>query len=215
MLSLKDNETLTKTGPGTPIGKLLRRFWTPALLATELPKPDCPPVKVKLMGEALVAFRDTNGRIGLIDQFCAHRKANLFFGRNEECGLRCVYHGWKYDVEGNCVDMPSEPPESRFKEKIRLKSYPCQEWGGIIWTYMGPRELRPELPQLEWARLPDSHRCFQKRLQDCNWAQALEGDIDSAHIAFLHFGQTPSERVANTAAEYRDVSPRFFVDKTD
>src|SRR5262249_37354022 len=135
-----DTELLTRIGPGTPMGELFRRYWTPALLADELPRPDCPPVRVKLLGEDLVAFRDTQGRIGLLDPECAHRGDNLFFGRNEGSGLRCVYHGWKYDVDGHCIDQPTEPAERCFKEKIRLKSYPCRELGGLIWTYMGPPE---------------------------------------------------------------------------
>ncbi|MGH7830641.1 MAG: Rieske 2Fe-2S domain-containing protein, partial [Candidatus Binatia bacterium] len=132
MLSGEENEMLTKTGPGTPMGELLRRFWLPVLLPEEIPAPDCAPVRVRLLCENLVAFRDTSGRLGLIDAHCAHRRANLFFGRNEEDGLRCIYHGWKFDVEGHCVDMPTEPPESSFKDKVKLTSYPLREHGGIL-----------------------------------------------------------------------------------
>src|SRR5438270_27124 len=137
MLSREDNELLTRIGPGTPMDNVMRRYWMPPLLVTDLPEPDCPPVRVKLLGEELVAFRDSNGRIGLLDEFCPHRLTSLFLGRNEECGLRCVYHGWKFDVEGNCVDMPNEPADSRFREKIHLQSYPAEEYGGIVWAYMG------------------------------------------------------------------------------
>lgn len=158
MLKPDENELVTCTGPDTPMGAFFRRFWLPIMLAEELPAPDCPPVRARILGEDLVAFRDTAGKIGLLEAHCAHRRAHLFFGRNEECGLRCVYHGWKYDVDGNCVDMPSEPADSQFKEKIKLTAYPCQEQGGVIWSYMGPRELMPEMPALEWARVPDSHR---------------------------------------------------------
>ncbi|MGH2601933.1 MAG: Rieske 2Fe-2S domain-containing protein, partial [Dehalococcoidia bacterium] len=140
MLTRDKNEELTRSDHDTPMGQLLRRYWIPALLAAELPEPDCPPVQVKLLGEELVAIRDTEGRLGLLDEFCAHRGVSLFFGRNEECGLRCSYHGWKYDVDGQCVDMPSEPDESNFKNKVRLKAYPAEERGGIIWAYMGPPE---------------------------------------------------------------------------
>ena len=140
MLTRDENDFLTRTGPGMPMGNLFRSFWLPILLGEELPAPDCPPVRVTVLGERLVAFRNTSGKIGLIDAYCAHRGAELFFGRNEENGLRCVYHGWKYDVEGNCVDMPNEPAESRFKEKVRMAAYPCAEHGGLIWAYLGPRD---------------------------------------------------------------------------
>src|ERR1700733_15113066 len=118
------NERLTRVGPGTAMGEVLRRYWQPALLSDEIPTPDCPPVRVRLLCEDLVAFRDSNGAVGLVDAFCAHRRAPLFFGRNEECGLRCVYHGWKFDTEGNCVDMPSEPPYSKFRLRVSIKAYP-------------------------------------------------------------------------------------------
>ena len=136
MLSREENELMCRVGPGTPMGEYLRRFWFPALMSEELPEADCPPIRVRLMGEDLVAFRDTNGRVGLVNNYCPHRRASLFFGRNEEGGLRCVYHGWKFDVNGDCVDMPSEPAESNFKDKVKIKSYPCQERSGFVWTYM-------------------------------------------------------------------------------
>jgi phenylpropionate dioxygenase-like ring-hydroxylating dioxygenase large terminal subunit len=134
MLSREDNELLTRVGPGTPMGTTMRRYWIPALLAWELPEPDCPPVRTRLLGEDLVAFRDTVGRVGLLAELCPHRRASLFLGRNEECGLRCVYHGWKFDVEGRCVDMMNEPDALSFKHKIRTTSYPTLEVGGIIWA---------------------------------------------------------------------------------
>ena len=189
MLSQEMNEFLTRTGPRTPMGELLRRYWIPALLDSELPEPDCAPVRVKLLGEKLVAFRDTNGRLGLIDEFCAHRGVSLWFGRNEECGLRCPYHGWKYDVTGQCVDLPSEAAESGMRERIKLKSYPCVELGGVIWTYMGPAAEKPPLPNFEWATLPPSHRVITKRWQESNYLQALEGGMDSSHVSFLHSGE--------------------------
>jgi phthalate 4,5-dioxygenase len=180
------NEELTRTGPGTLMGDLLRRYWIPAVLAEELPEPDCPPVRVQLLSEKLVAFRDTGGRIGLIDEFCAHRGVSLWFGRNEESGLRCPYHGWKYDVTGQCVDLPSEPEALGTRSRIRLKSYPCIERGGVIWTYMGPPALQPEPPEHEWAMVPAANRFTSKRLQESNYLQALEGGIDSSHVSFLH-----------------------------
>src|SRR5271154_2319864 len=140
MLNHEDNELLTRVGPGTPMGSMLREYWMPAMLASELPHPDCNPVRVMLLGEPLIAFRDSEGRPGLLSYFCPHRSAGLYYGRNEKGGLRCVYHGWKFDVDGNCLDMPVEPPGSTFKEKVKAVSYPCAERAGVIWTYMGPRE---------------------------------------------------------------------------
>src|SRR5690349_6485550 len=185
MLSREENERLVRTGPGTLMGDLFRRYWLPALHSWEIPQPDCPPVRVKLLGEPLVAFRDTEGRIGLIAEFCAHRGVSLWFGRNEECGLRCPYHGWKYDVTGQCVDLPSEGEESGMRQGIKLKSYPCVERGGVIWTYMGPPEERPPLPNFEWVHLPPSHRVTTKRCQQTNYLQAMEGALDSVHSGFL------------------------------
>ena len=164
MLSREDNELLTRVGPGTAMGALLRRFWMPALLEEEIPTPDCPPVRLKLLGEELVAFRDTAGRVGILDAYCPHRQANLFYGRNEQCGLRCVYHGWKFDVEGRCVDLPSEPPGSSFQDKIRTTAYPTALRGRVVWVYMGPAERMPELPEFEWSCLPDDRVAGTKRL---------------------------------------------------
>ncbi len=182
------NELLTQTGPGTPMGDLFRSYWIPALLAEELPAPDCPPVRVQLLSERLIAFRDSDGRLGLMDEFCAHRGVSLWFGRNEEGGLRCPYHGWKYDVTGQCVDVPSEPVESGYCDKIQLKAYPLVERGGVLWTYMGPPERQPPLPEYEFATVPAQHSYMSKRFQECNWLQAMEGGIDSSHVSFLHSG---------------------------
>ena len=146
MFSVERNEFLTRVGRGTPIGELFRRYWLPVLLGEELPERDCAPVRVKLLGERLIAFRDTQGRIGLIEEFCAHRGVSLWFGRNEENGIRCPYHGWKYDVTGQCVDLPSEPEESGMRKNIRLNSYPAIERAGVIWAYLGPAEEKPEEP---------------------------------------------------------------------
>jgi phenylpropionate dioxygenase-like ring-hydroxylating dioxygenase large terminal subunit len=154
MLSKVENDLLTQTNSGTGAGEYFRRFWLPALLASEVPTPDCPPVRIRLLGEDLVAFRDTHGRVGLMVEFCPHRRSSLFWGRNEECGLRCVYHGWKFDVTGACVDMPNEPPEYGFENKIRIAAYPTREYGGLIWAYLGPPDKTPQLPKLEF-RVPD------------------------------------------------------------
>ncbi|MBV9503841.1 MAG: Rieske 2Fe-2S domain-containing protein [Acidobacteriia bacterium] len=227
MLSREESELLTRAGPGTAAGDYFRRFWLPALLATEVPAPDCPPVRLRILGEDLVAFRDTEGRVGMVDEYCPHRRASLFWGRNEECGLRCVYHGWKFEVSGACVDMPNEPPEYGLDNKVRIVAYPTREYGGIIWAYLGPAERLPELPKLEWARVPESHRYISKRRQETNYLQAIEGGIDSSHSNFLHasvdaFRVTPDyvEKVKNSSnlrARYHllDRVPRFTVKKTD
>ncbi len=186
MLSREDNDLLTLTGPGTPMGGLLRHNWMPVLLSRELPEPDCPPKKLKILGEDLLAFRDTHGKVGLIDPVCPHRGANLYYGRNEADGLRCVFHGWKFDASGQCVDLPTAPADSLFKENIRIKAYPTQEWGDIIWAYMGPEAEPPPLPQLAFALVPPSHRYVSKKWQDCNWLQCVEGAVDTAHFSFLH-----------------------------
>jgi len=188
MLSAQDNETLCRVGPGTPMGVLLRQFWTPAIRSDELPSIDGPPLRVKLLGENLIAFRATSGKVGLIQDACPHRGASMFFGRNEEEGLRCVYHGWKFDSSGACVDMPSEPTESNFKNKVRARAYPTEERNGILWAYMGPRSSgeEPPLPQLEANMVEGA--VVNTVLRDCNWMQALEGDIDTVHFIFLHYG---------------------------
>ncbi|MBU6502544.1 MAG: Rieske 2Fe-2S domain-containing protein [Burkholderiales bacterium] len=195
MLNREDNELLTRTGADTPMGQLVRRFWIPVLLSAELAEPDCPPKKVKVMGEDLLAFRDTTGRVGLVEPTCPHRGANLYFGRNEECGLRCVFHGLKFDVDGNCVDIPIAPKDSN-KERMRIKAYPTRESGDIIWAYMGPAGEMPELPQMEFALVPPSHRYVSKKWQDCNWIQCLEGAIDTAHFSFLHMVIADDEKKA-------------------
>ena len=186
MLPAERNELLTRVGRGTPIGELFRRYWLPVLLAGELPGPDCAPVRVKLLGECLIAFRDTEGRLGLIEEFCAHRGVSLWFGRNEESGIRCPYHGWKYDVTGQCVDLPSEPEESGMRKSIKLESYPAIERAGVIWAYLGPADKKPEEPAYEWTEVPPAHRYVSKRLQESNYLQAMEGALDSVHSGFLH-----------------------------
>lgn len=209
MLAKRDNELLTRVSPGTPMGNLFRRYWLPALLTEEIPEPDCPPVRVRLLGEDLVAFRDTEDRIGLLGERCAHRQASLFFGRNEECGLRCVYHGWKYDFEGHVVDTPAEPASSRLKEKIRHRAYPCIEANGVIFTYMGPRDHMPVFPSYEWLTLPSSQVGVTKFLLDCNYLQALEGDCDTSHASYLHRGNQ-----GQGLAMPDDGAPLYAVERT-
>jgi phthalate 4,5-dioxygenase oxygenase subunit len=214
VLPARDNELLVRVGPATPTGALLRQYWQPVLFSSEL-EADGEPRRVRLLGEDLIAFRDTRGQAGLIANNCPHRGASLFFGRNEEAGLRCVYHGWKFDVDGRCVDMPNEPAESDFRHKIQATAYPCREQGDIIWTYMGPRETPPALPELEWAVLPAEHRRFPWRaIRRCNWLQAMEGDLDTSHPYFLHARLNPDDD-AKYGLYYSDKTPRLFVVDTD
>jgi phthalate 4,5-dioxygenase oxygenase subunit len=218
MLSKEQNEYVSRVGPGTPMGALMREYWVPAMLSSELPRPDCPPVRVLLLGEKLIGFRDTEGKVGLLANLCPHRGASLFYARNAECGLRCVYHGWKFDVTGRCVDMPSEPPDSNFKDKVRATAYPCRERGGVVWTYMGPREVPPPLPDLEANQLPDGGSSAIAYMRDCNWLQGLEGDIDTAHIGFLHFGSEDAADAPPGTFRYytlKDRAPQYAVLDTD
>lgn len=211
MLTPEENELVTRVGPGSPMGELMRRYWIPALLSTELPEPDGPPIRLRLLAEDLIAFRDTSGEVGVLGTHCPHRGASLFFGRNEESGLRCVYHGWKFDVSGRCLDMPNEPTESSFKHRIRALTYPAVERGGAVWVYMGPQQPPPPLPDLEWAGVPADHRYQAKRVQYNNWLQALEGEIDQSHVSFVHrrFGGGGRDRVDRIRT--LDTHPRFEV----
>ena len=209
MLSTEMNEALTRVGPGTRMGAVLRRYWLPALLSSEVPLPDGPPVRVPLLGEDLVAFRDSTGQVGLVGGYCPHRRAPMFFGRNEEAGLRCVYHGWKFDVGGNCVDMPSEPPGSVLKQKVNIDSYPTWEGGGLVWAFLGPRSEMPAPPDFEWLRAPATHTRVSKTLEHANYLQALEGGIDTAHSSFVH-----NNEIDNPARlKSIDVHPRLEVEK--
>jgi phenylpropionate dioxygenase-like ring-hydroxylating dioxygenase large terminal subunit len=207
MLSRDDNERLTRVGGGTPMGELMRRYWIPAGFSHQIAAPDSPPVRVRLLGERLVMFRDTQGRAGLLGEQCPHRTASLFFGRNEECGLRCVYHGWKFDIDGNCVDLPSEPRDYNLQSRIKATAYPCVERGGVVWAYMGPAEHQPGFPELEWTALPDDQRHLTRHIQECNWLQGLEGGFDSSHLSFLHGG--------SARQEMRVVPTRYEVIPTD
>ena len=213
MLSQKDNETLTRVGPGTSMGELMRRYWVPAAFSQQIAKPDCPPIRVKLLGENLVLFRDTHGRIGLIDEHCPHRTASMFFGRNEQAGLRCVYHGLKFDVDGNCVDVPCVPQadenqQQKIREQLRIKSYPCIERGDAVWAYMGAPEHKPAFPDLEWTMVPGSHRYATRHIQECNWLQGLEGGFDATHLTFLHGGD--AEKSRKIVATMYEVLPTDF-----
>ncbi len=204
-------ERLVRIGPGTPAGELFRRYWQPAALSEELVERDGPPIRVRLLGEDLVAFRDSDGRVGLVDAFCPHRRAPIFFGRNEECGIRCIYHGWKFNVDGACVDMPSEPADSPMKAEVRITAYPTVERGGVVWAYLGPPEQQPPAPDYEWTRAPQTHRAVSKSYQACNYLQGLEGGLDTAHVSFLHNNRIGDRNNLFT----RDGAPRIEVYETD
>jgi phenylpropionate dioxygenase-like ring-hydroxylating dioxygenase large terminal subunit len=216
MLSNQDNELLCRVGPGTPMGNLMRQYWLPAVRADELPEPDCPPLRVRLLGEDLIAFRMTSGKVGLVANACPHRGASLFFGRNEEEGLRCVYHGWKFDASGACIDMPSEPAESNFKAKVRATAYPTRERGGVVWAYMGQRgaEDLPPLPDLEANMQPEGEAAIYNIYLQSNFMQNWEGEMDTVHAAFLHGQYLPRPDLQpGTAAYYveQNKAPRFSV----
>lgn len=208
-ITAEQNERLTRVGPGTPMGDVFRRYWIPACLSEELPAPDAPPIRLRLLGEDLVAFRDSAANIGIVDAYCPHRRAPLFYGRNEECGLRCVYHGWKFDTSGDCVDMPSEPPYSKFRLRVRLKAYPTFESNGLVWTYMGPIEQMPTPPDFEWMRAPYGQRFrISKTGESCNYLQGIEGGVDTAHPSFAHNNDMSNRRLWRSMAS----SPRLELD---
>ena len=216
MFTREENDRLTRVGTGTPMGETMRRYWLPALLSWEVSEPDGAPVRVRLLGEDLVAFRATDGRIGLIEEFCPHRRTSLWLGRNEENGLRCVYHGWKFDVSGQCVDQMNEPRQ--FCSKIRVKAYPTCEVGGVVWAYMGPEGRQPAPPKFAWTQVPETHRTVSKVIEECNWLQALEGGIDTSHFTILHRALRLDARqpgVEPTTPGVRGGAPKLEVDITD
>jgi len=210
-ITTEQNERLTRVGPGTAMGMVFRSYWIPACLSEEVPVPDSPPIRVRLLGEDLIAFRDTNGDVGLVEAFCAHRRAPLFFGRNEECGLRCVYHGWKFDKTGACVDLPSEPEQSRMKEHVSISAYPTYEAGGMVWTYMGPADKTPAYPDYEWMRVPATHARVSRNGVHCNYLQGVEGGIDTVHSSFLHNNDITNLRQVRLL----DTRPTLDVEITD
>ncbi len=214
MLTPDKNELLTRTNPGTPMGDYMRRYWIPAMTLAEVPAADEPPVRLTLLGENLVVFRDSEGRVGVFDQHCPHRGASLFFGRNEAGGIRCVYHGWKFDVTGQCLDLPTEGRDSPMRKNIRANAYPNREAGGVLWVYLGPAEDMPPLPAFEWLDLPDSHVYVSRWEQDCNYAQAMEGELDSAHVGFLHrlVDQIDTDDRALTGSYFQaDTAPQWKI----
>ena len=216
MLPREENDLITLVGPGTPLNTVMRSYWLPALLSQEIPEPDCAPVRVRLLGEDLVAFRDSQGRVGLLDEHCSHRGTSLFFGRNEECGLRCIYHGWKMDVSGNVLDTPAEPTGSTLKDKVRHTAYPCHEAAGIVFAYMGPKDRVPLFPDYEWTRVPLDYLYVTKSLQDCSYLQGLEGECDSSHLSYLHRAFSDAKRGGGDPDMYgKDGSPELAGVETD
>lgn len=221
MLSAEDNELLTKTGRGTPAGELLRRYWQPVALSQEVP-PGSAPLPLRIMGEDLTLFRDEQGRLGLLGIHCAHRAADLSYGRIEDGGLRCLYHGWLYDVHGNCLEQPGEPEGSNFKDKVKHLAYPCREGGGLVFAYMGPGEP-PLLPNYEFISAPEESIYASKVFSSCNYLQGNEGNIDPSHLSYLHKFFREGERSravrggAATPNAYfgRTVAPTIEVEETE
>ena len=220
MLSRADNELMCRVGPGTGMGAAMRRFWIPALLSADLPAPDCDPRRVELLGESFVAFRDTNGNVGLLDEFCCHRNASLTLGRVEGCGIRCIYHGWKFAVDGTVMETPNVA-DPNFKNRFKARAYPVREAGGFIWTYLGSVEQQPAFPNWPWFDLPASNRLNAVAVVECNYVQVLEGLVDSSHLSVLHFGQlaasgdTDLDFAKVTSHMQFDAAPRIEAETTD
>lgn len=218
MLRPDANETLSRVGKGTPMGELFRRFWLPALISSEIAEPDCPPVRLRILGEELIAFRDSDGEIGLVQAHCPHRLAPLFFGRNEEGGIRCAYHGWKFDVRGRCLETPNVPPGAPdIRRNVGILAYPTHETSGVVWVYMGPEASRPPFPRLEYSQLPASQVYASRWLQRTNWSQGLEGEIDSSHISWLHrdFDRTSTKQRAAGSQVSADPAPHIELRQTE
>jgi phthalate 4,5-dioxygenase oxygenase subunit len=222
MLTAQENDLLCRVSNDAPMGTLMRQHWTPVCLIEELSEPDGPPLLVEAIGRRYVAFRDSEGRVGLLDELCPHRRASLVFGRNEECGLRCLYHGWKFDVEGNCVAMASEPEESPLRGKVKHRAYETKEWGGFVWAWLGEEEAKYPFQPPAFAPTEDTQVSILKIRIPANWAQITEGQIDSAHSSSLHSSDMKPARVEGAAADekswYRpstDKSPRLEIERTD
>jgi len=221
MLTREENELLCRVEGDAPMGKLMRGHWTPVCLIEEVNEPDGTPVKARVFGENLVVFRDSAGRVGVLDEACPHRRASLVFGRNEEGGLRCLYHGWKMDAEGNVLEMASEPAASGMVDKVKHRAFPAQEWGGMVWAWFGPADAMPAFRPPAWAPRADARVSIAKVLLPCNWAQILEGAIDSAHSSSLHSSDMVPARVDSAMATDKtwlrpstDKAPRMQVQRT-
>lgn len=221
MLTKEENELLCRVEGDAAMGQLMRRHWVPVCLTEEVSEPDGDPVHARILGEDLVVFRDPEGRVGVMDEYCPHRRVSLVYGRNEDCGLRCLYHGWKMDVEGTVIEMVSEPAASSMAEKVKHKAYKVQEWGGMVWAFMGPQDQVPEFVPPSWAPERDTKVSIAKVLVPCNWAQILEGAIDSAHSSSLHSSDFVPARVGGAEATDKnwlrpstDKAPRMQVHRT-
>src|SRR6478735_1256366 len=221
MLTHEENELLCRVEGDAPMGQLMRRHWTPVCLIEEVSEPDGAPVKARVFGEDLVVFRDTDGNVGVMDEYCPHRRVSLVYGRNEDCGLRCLYHGWKMDVKGNVIEMVSEPSCSDMTSKVKHKAYETKEWGGFVWAYMGPQDAIPEFVPPAWAPTQETRVSIAKTILPCNWAQILEGAIDSAHSSSLHSSDFVPARVGGAEATSKnwlrpstDKAPRMQVHRT-
>jgi phthalate 4,5-dioxygenase len=222
MLTREENDILCRVEDDAPMGQLMRRHWAPLCLSEEVAVPDGAPVRARLFGEDLVVFRDSEGKLGVLDEYCPHRRVSLVLGRNEECGLRCLYHGWKFDVEGNVLEMTSEPPESGLAEKVKHKAYPVREAGGFVWVYMGTAEQMPEFEPPPFAPTPEVNVSILKIHVKANWAQVMEGQIDSAHSSSLHSSDMVPARVDGAKATDKnwlrpstDRTPRYQSERTD
>ena len=218
----KQNDVLCRVEGDAPMGRIMRQHWLPACMSEEVAEPDGVPLRVRLLGEDMVVFRDTEGRLGALDEQCPHRRASLAFGRNEECGLRCLYHGWKFNVQGNAVDLSSEPVDARLRTTMKTKAYPVQEGGGFVWVWMGDPATPAPFDMPAWAPTPTTNIAIVKMHAACNWAQVLEGSIDSAHSSSLHSTNMPTASgvTGSTATDQSwlrpsaDKSPRMEVQKT-
>jgi phthalate 4,5-dioxygenase oxygenase subunit len=220
MLTKEDNHLLTRVGPGTPMGELFRRFWLPALLSGEVEKPDGNPVRLRVLSEDLLAFRDSKGKVGIVEAYCSHRGAPLYFGRNEQCGLRCAYHGWKFNVDGECVDVPNAeqgPNAAKVRERLSIKAYPTFEAGGLVWVYMGPKDWQAEPPAFEWMHVPEGYSHVSRWIQRSNWLQGAEGEIDASHISFLHKDHDPAASQLHVTGAHLavDGAPQISVEETE
>jgi phthalate 4,5-dioxygenase len=218
MLNNEQNELLSRVGRGTPMGELFRRFWLPAILSSEVDKPDSPPKRLRILKEDLIAFRNTEGSVGIVSAYCAHRSAPLYFGRNEACGIRCPYHGWKFGIDGTCLETPNVPPGAPdVRSKVSIKAYPTQEAGGLVWVYMGPPELKPPLPSLGYVAAEAGYTYTARWLQRSSWLQGVEGEIDSSHISWLHkdFDENLSKQAAAGSQLSGDASPLMQLKETD
>jgi phthalate 4,5-dioxygenase oxygenase subunit len=215
MLTVEENERLTRVGPGTPMGNLLRRYWMPALASEEIEAGGAPRA-VRLLGEDLIAFRADDGSVGVMEEACPHRGASLLLARNADCALQCLYHGWKIAADGRIIDMPAEPEDTRFMDRVKQVAYPVREAGALIWVYMGPADLQPEFPAWDWTEQPNENILVLKSIGECNWVQGLEGAIDSSHQTYLHDSVSRIERDMNYArwAAENGMDPSDGFDET-